>query len=73
MSTLAMYTIIIVFFCMSMAAVFGYKDPQISVYQIMEDRQNMKEPLNLGTHYMDFVFGFLDRNFRPQPMDLLDR
>ena len=65
MSTLAMYAIIIVYFCMSIAAVFGYKDPQISVYQIMEDRENMKEPLNLGDHYVDFVFGFLDNAFVP--------
>ena len=69
MSTLIMYAIIIVYFCISIKQVFGYKDPQISVYQIMEDRGGMTELLNMEDHHMSFVFGFIDSNFIASPLD----
>ena len=46
-----------------------YDDPQISSYEIMEDRAHMEEPLLLGDSKLDFVVGFVNLAFAPVEID----
>ena len=47
LTTLCLRALILVYFCMRLVAVMGDKDPQISSYQIAEDRTTMEGALNL--------------------------
>ena len=52
--------IILVYLCMKLLVVFNYKDPQISVYEIVEDRQTVFETLNLDEFHSAFQISFFN-------------
>ena len=58
LATLVMYTLITFYLCISIKQVVSLTDPQISVYQIMENRESMKENLPFKDYHAEFVFGF---------------
>lgn len=58
--TILMTIFILAYFCLRAIQVSGYGDPQISSYDIMEDRSKMEKALKVGEMHTNFVFGFLD-------------
>ena len=58
--SLALRVLILAFFCMQLAAVIQYDDPNILSYQVMEDRSQMDEPYVLSDYNVNFYFNFFD-------------
>ena len=61
--------IIAIYFCKQLIQVMDYDDPQISSYEIMEDRSHMEKPLVLGDSKLDFVVGFVNLAFETVEID----
>ena len=60
---------ILAYFCKLLIEVVEYGDPQISSYEIMEDRSNMETALRLSDMHTNFVFGFMDKFLKPVELD----
>ena len=52
-----------------MIQVIDYDDPQISSYEVMEDRADMENPLVLGDSKIDFVVGFTNQAYELVEID----
>ena len=65
-----LFTILIFFYFVTLLRqVINQDDPQISSYQILEDRSTMTESLNLAELKGSFAFGFRDPSFQPIGLD----
>ena len=59
LASLLLKALILGFFCMQSIAIWHFKDPTISSYQVLEDRSLMGEPINLIDYSVNFYFFFL--------------
>ena len=48
------------YFILQSSAVTGYKDPTISSYTVLEDRNKMIEAKSFADYNMEFYFNFVD-------------
>ena len=69
--TISLRVLILAFFVMQLLAVANFDDPQISSYEVFEDRNSMDKPLNLADLKAGFYFGFFsllaNKNVRVEP------
>ena len=71
LASILLRTLILVFLCIQMIQVLTYDDPEISSFQVLEDRALMQTgPLSLGKYNTFFTVFFTDKiRFAPQPLD----
>ena len=55
-ASICLNLVILTFFVKQLLAVVTYKDPTISSYEVMENRSQMTEALNMADYEMSFVF-----------------
>ena len=53
------------YLCMQLIVLIGYKDPTISGYKIMKERDEMEVSLNAGDLSLRFYFGMVNAFFLP--------
>ena len=70
-ASILLRALILVFLCIQMIQVLTYADPEISSFQVLEDRALMQTgPLSLGEYNTFFTVFFTDKiRFTPQPLD----
>ena len=69
LASLCVRILILVYFVMQLIAVATYRDPQISSFQISEDRTSLEEPLKLSDYNQRFYFMFFDGRQTVVPLD----
>ena len=58
--SLCLQVLTLVYTCSQVASLISYSDPEISSFTILEDRNKMEKPINLGEHNMEFYFSLLN-------------
>ena len=58
-ASLCLKVLILTYLTMQTLKVYNFDDPQISSFQIVEDRTNMEEPMSLADYKAKFIFGML--------------
>ena len=59
-ATLLLRMTIGLYFCKQLLQVMDYGDPEISSYEVMDDRNNMEKALVLNDMKTDFIVGFMN-------------
>ena len=68
-ATILLRILILIYFCKQLIQVIDYDDPQISSYEVFEDRGDMENPLALGDSKVDFIVGFMNQVYVPVAVD----
>ena len=58
-TSMCLRTLVLSYLCMQLTVLVGYKDPTITIYSIMESRDEMEYPLNADDLSLKFYFGMV--------------